>query len=1118
MDKVFKSKEFHRVTPPYLSTNIIVLLIFCVFLLPNSASHAQSINTTTESISLSEQYYITIDTEDSLTPETLAKQFENNIKGIQQTQQKMLLGSTDKKQFVAISIDNNSNISEWVLDFGSYFNGRSGTTAEISIYNHALKNKYSFGNETNRLNFETATPIKLKTNSKNLLILTFKGNGTLAYSISPQLLTYQAYIQKIKQPAPTEIIFFTALLLCIAYFFSAIYTHKDIRPTSFLGFNVLLVFLIITNDSIFLTDSIILTQAPNIIIAFAAICSLMNTKFFLELEFTENPLEILALIILAGFILMLPIGLILLGIQSNLNVIILMTFIILSQIICMTLAVLAGSKEPKYFYYYALSLLFSSLAFTLYMLSTTGMAFTGILANHTTWAVFIFSNIAAIYAHIEKYKAEKIKEKHRQKIRMEEQKKLIRLQKSKESSDQARLLRVIERERELMAELREREVKRTEEMRMAKDAANSANQAKSAFLAVVSHEIRTPMTGIMGMINLLNNTVLNKTQVDYLDTIERSGETMMALLNDILDFEKIESGAMSLETTQFDIRKLIGDIVTLMQGHAMQKNLTLKYEIDDTIPSILLGDPTRLRQILLNLVNNGLKFTHNGSVSIHISSQSAHKNSNFITFKVTDTGIGISEEGIKKLFTPFSQAETSTTRNYGGTGLGLAISSRLVDAMNGKIEVDSVQGQGTTFSFTIELTTLNNEYNHASNPRTDVAKQDTIVKIASKKMHILITDDNDINRKVICGLLDGHGHTLHQAANGLECLAFIENHPVDLILMDIEMPGLNGTETTNRIKNSLNKKISNIKIIALTGNVDKIFIESCFDIGMNDFIEKPVNPEKLYDAIFKISEEIIKTDISSSDSASTTSTAPQKLELDDSSHMKMNISDLKHENAPNLGNIKASSTAKADKKSISTLSQSKIATPIPKSDDGLSEIQRFLLAQKSPQPAAEPLTTHEVPLVEKTSTPLEHRDGQINNPENDVLKTDTVINVSTAKPEPEFESDIILLDYKTLDSLNNTLGKEKFLDLLENFRVKTDELVLALENAANEKNAHLISTRAHELRGMAGNFGLKGISDLAMEMEKFAKTNRVDEAVETSIKLSAINFKTKSALDTWIES
>jgi signal transduction histidine kinase/CheY-like chemotaxis protein/HPt (histidine-containing phosphotransfer) domain-containing protein len=422
-----------------------------------------------------------------------------------------------------------------------------------------------------------------------------------------------------------------------------------------------------------------------------------------------------------------------------------------------------------------------------------------------------------------------------------------RLKMSKETADQARLLRVIEREREIMQDLRAREAERTEEMRMAKISADEANRAKSAFLAIVSHEIRTPMTGIMGMIRLMLDTQLSREQRDFAQTIQDSGDAMLALLNDILDFSKIEGGGMDLESIDFDLHRIIQSVAMLMNGHAAHKGIYLQTDIDIDAPRYLKGDPTRLRQVLLNLVGNAIKFTPRGGVTLRLKAgdlalaTGERENHLPFTCSVEDTGIGISEEAQQNLFNPFSQADSSIARKFGGTGLGLAICKRLIEAMGSDIQLSSVESQGTTFFFTLLLPPGDQQAAQDDGRGVEGAGGTNI----AEPMDLLVVDDNAINRKVMEGLLGRDGHRITSVASGQEALTTIAEKSFDLVFMDIEMPEMNGVETMGHIKTSSDLRVANTPVVALTGNVGDEDRAAYLAAGMRDAIAKPIDPERL---------------------------------------------------------------------------------------------------------------------------------------------------------------------------------------------------------------------------------------------------------------------------------
>ncbi len=374
----------------------------------------------------------------------------------------------------------------------------------------------------------------------------------------------------------------------------------------------------------------------------------------------------------------------------------------------------------------------------------------------------------------------------------------------------------------------------------ARDKAQEASKTKELFLANMSHEIRTPLNIILGMTRLIKKENLNERLVEYVNHSQYAANHLLAIINDILDISKIEFGEMKLQLNPFNLYSLSNAIESIFTPNAEEKGLNFNYSISDNISDSLLGDDLRVRQVLINLIGNSIKFTDKGYVSLKVSLLKENKETQTISFEIKDSGIGMSEEFINHIFDKFSQEANKANRKYAGTGLGMAICRDLLALMNSQLKIESFRGRGTTISFDIEF---KKSINNSSLPLTKISNLE-LNNISSKK--VLLVEDNKINRLIAGKSLEILGCTFEEEINGIEAIEILKNQSFDLILMDIQMPDMDGVEATKIIRQEM--KITT-PIVALTANVFKQDLDSYIAVGMNDFIIKPFDEENFFEKV-----------------------------------------------------------------------------------------------------------------------------------------------------------------------------------------------------------------------------------------------------------------------------
>ncbi len=992
------------------------------------------LNDQTPRIFIGKDLYLTPDKESKLNAKAIAARHQNNLKGALHTQNILNLGPQTQPIWLSFSVTNNSFSEDWVLHFGDIFDGRLALIRNIQIYN-ASDNKIILqsamsGQEAVNLNRlqGSAVSLKLPLNQKQVFVLYLETVPGSMHTLTPSFMSGESYQAYLSEVSFFKALFWVFILGGVGFFIAFGTIQRHLTYLLFGGYLLSYAGLIYGFKNTFFLAGTFSPILLGLLFILPLLFAIFLTRRFLDLRIGHDFSNILLLMSGGGIVFGFILSQVLSSMAGNIDEYLLFIPLLVGWAFLCALCYSESQQEHHGALYMAGAWLCGFIGCLTLFLSALGNGNTGLLLS-CYWGMLVPQTGLLVMAALQNLHMSQKEEFSTFARDNRAAQSLARIKQSKESADQARLLRVIERERELMAELREREMQRTQEMRKAKDAADEANRAKSAFLAVVSHEIRTPMNGILGMLRLLIDTKMSKDQTEYVQAIQNSGDTMMALLNDILDFEKIESGNMEIEIIDFDLIKLIEGIVTLMSGHAAEKGLSLKADIKPDFPAVLKGDPTRLRQVLLNLVNNAVKFTADGSVTLELSAAPRDGDKDGVFYDVTcaikDTGIGISEGAQKELFNPFTQADKSTSRKYGGTGLGLAICRRLVEAMGSKIQLQSEEDKGSQFFFTLKMeqgqqdfseNALDIGYNEPSRPEI-------------KPMRILIIDDNEMNRRVLDGFLSKDSHMLTMLESGEEALEICQSERFDVIICDIRLLGMDGMEFTRALREFDDSEIAATPVIPLSGDVSAEDRKAYGDAGMSGFLAKPLDPQALFEVLLSVQNGLLQA-------------GPSREQKEDA--------------------LKSQETMIHEGSKAGNFDDVEIN----------DHFDSFEFPEEEPEAAAS---------------------------------------------EPEKSGQ--LFDPKLLQGLVESLPKDQFDELLQSFLDKTDELVSTLERAKiNKADMEAVQDRAHELKGMAANFGLIGVSDIATDIEAAAKNDESQAAFTAIDKIAAVNIEAQAALKSWVAS
>ena len=1019
-----------------------------------------TLNDSTNVYDIAPYIYITSDPDRKFSYKDIYERHTGGLRGSPAQGSVLTLGASLVPYWIVFSVENKSWNDDWVISLGQHMDGRVGTLKQVFLYEHFTRTRY-LDNVTPQKNsyiqkvseIDPYAPATIARGKKAMFVMYVEPSPGGMVTLVPQLIKAGTFDRSMQGPFNKTALTGFFFLMMTGIFLGAYIFEKYYSCLLLAAYYVVQAGLLYYQNNTLSVDFPFSAQVSGVLMALTGVIGLFATKPLLRVGVLQSAQGSSVTTFIIALFMISVIGSFVIPSQTFMRPLVVYGAVLISYVLLLLLSLAQGYRKQIGAYRISLAWALGIVGLGISMVSASGIVPSVGFMVAAYWYASIPQGIlfASAVAGILLFEEKESMARHSEES--EEKERLDQFRQSKESTEIVRLRKLIEHEREVMNELREREVQQNEEMRKAKEGADEANRAKSAFLAVISHEIRTPMTGIMGMVRLLQDTMLSSDQREYAQTIQDSGDAMVSLLNDILDFEKIESGKMDLEHLDFDLHRLLNGIITLMSGHAATKGIALKIEMDENVPRFVIGDPVRLRQVLLNLTGNSIKFTSEGSVTLQVRLEQMEQSRmgagvRKIYFGIKDTGIGISKAAQKNLFSPFSQADSTITRKFGGTGLGLTISQRLIEAMGGKILIDSVEGQGSTFYFSIVMKEGSSENADKQQGGSSGGK----MQKSDKSLRILIVEDNEINQRLLKEFVDRMGHEVVLAGSGEDAMKIVSERGFDMVLMDIELPGMSGMGTTKAIRALADKKKAAMPVIALSGNVRDEDIRACYAANMNGHLSKPVDPKRLKQMIDKVISGILDNPVIVEESAA-------------QGHLQVN----KLGSGGTLERPEPESRANA---------------PVGPENKGMITAQSLGI------------------------TELDMSEDSFDS----VLKlSDDEVAVSTAG------AGVDVFDPAQLQTLRNSMKPVSFMEIIETLLDKADEIVAGLYALASDPDIKTVAARAHDLKGMTGNYGLKELSALAANLEKAAKDGRRNDVSAILSTLPNASRRARAAVEEWMQ-